>query len=69
MCKEALEALQRKFGQPQSLVAAHLERLNIYPQVKMHNSEAIIGFTGIVASWMGCSDRLSTTPTWKKLRS
>ena len=68
MYKEALEALQRKFGQPHSIVAAHLERLNNYPQVKMHNSEAIIAFTGIVASLVGVfrslkydSDLKSTT--------
>ena len=30
MYKEALEALQRQFGQPHSIVAAHLERLNNY---------------------------------------
>ena len=40
--RDALKALERKFGQPQAVVTAHLEKLSHYPAVKIHNSETII---------------------------
>ena len=48
--KDALKTLERKFGQPQRIVAAHLEKLTNFPSLKMHNSESIISFTSCISS-------------------
>ena len=40
--RDALKTLERKFGQPQAVVTAYLEKLANFPPVKMHNSESII---------------------------
>ena len=39
MYKVALRTLERKFGQPQAVVSAHLEKLSSFPPFKLHNSE------------------------------
>ena len=39
---DAMKVLERKFGQPHAIAGAHLDKLNNYPSVKMHNSENII---------------------------
>ena len=38
----ALKVLEREFGQPQTIVAAHLEKLSNFPALKMLNSESIL---------------------------
>ena len=43
-------ALERKFGQPQAVVTAHLEKLSSYPAVKIHNSESIINYACAISS-------------------
>ena len=48
--KDALKTLERKFGQPQTIVAAHLEKLSNFPPLKMHNSESIINFASCISS-------------------
>ena len=48
--KNALKTLERKFGQPQTIVAAHLEKLSNFPPLKMHNSESIISFASCISS-------------------
>ena len=48
--KDALKTLERKFGQPQTIVAAHLEKLSTFPTLKMHNSESIINFASSISS-------------------
>ena len=50
MYKDALRGLERKFGQPQTVVRAHLELLSAYTTVKMHSSENIIQYVSVVAS-------------------
>ena len=40
--KDALRTLERKFGQPQVVVRAHLNKFSNSPQLKMHNSNNII---------------------------
>ena len=35
--RDALKALERKFGRPQAVVTAQLEKLSNYPAVKIHN--------------------------------
>ena len=42
MYKDALRTLERKFGQPQAVVSAHLDKLSTFPPFKMHNSDNII---------------------------
>ena len=41
MYKDALRNLERKFGQPQAVVSAHLDKLSNFPPLKMHNSDNI----------------------------
>ena len=48
--RDALKALERKFGQPQAVVTAHLEKLSNYPAVKIHNSESIINYACAISS-------------------
>ena len=53
MYEEALRTLQRKFGQPQAVVSAYLEKLSKYPPVKIHSSESIIDFATTMGSLVG----------------
>ena len=53
MYKDALKTLERKFGQPQTVVSAYLHKLAKYPPVKMHNSDSIISFSATVSSLVG----------------
>ena len=48
--KDILKTLERKFGQPQTIVAAHLEKFSNFPPLKMHNSDSIISFTSCISS-------------------
>ena len=45
MYRDALKTLERKFGQPQAVVTAHLDKLANYPSIKMHSSDQIIHFS------------------------
>ena len=51
MYQEALKALERKYGQPQTVVSAHLEKLG--NAVKMHNSESLIAYANVISSLVG----------------
>ena len=53
MYEEALRTLQRKFGQPQAVVSAYLEKFSKYPPVKIHSSESIIDFATTMGSLVG----------------
>ena len=53
MYKDALKTLERKFGQPQAVVTAYLEKLSNFPQVKIHNSENIISYSATVSALVG----------------
>ena len=53
MYKDALKTLERKFGQPQTVVSAYIDKLAIYPPVKMHNSDSIISYSATVSSLVG----------------
>ena len=59
MYRDALKTLERKFGQPQAVVTAHLDKLSSYPLVKMHNSDSIINFATVVSSLVGVFRSLS----------
>ena len=64
MYKDALATLQRKFGQPHAIVGAHLDKLNAFPPLKMHNSENVISFSsaisGLVAVFKSFNDYLKS---------
>ena len=47
--KDALATLQRKFGQTHAIVGAHLDKLNTFLQLKMHNSENVISFASAIS--------------------
>ena len=53
MYQDALKTLERKFGQPQAIVSAHLDKLNSFPPLKMHNSENVIAFSATISAMVG----------------
>ena len=53
MYKDALKTLERKFGQPQTVVSAYVDKLANYPPVKKHNSDNIISYSATVSSLVG----------------
>ena len=59
MYKDELRTLERKFGQPQAVVSAHLDKLNSFPPLKMHNSDNIINYSGCISSLVGVFKSLS----------
>ena len=48
--KDALNTLERKFGQPQAVISAHLDKLSSFPPLKMHNSDNIINCSATISS-------------------
>ena len=50
MYKDALKNLERKFGQPQNVITAHLDKFFSFPQIRMLNSENIISFLMTISS-------------------
>ena len=59
MYKDALATLQRKFGQPHAIVGAHLDKLNTFPPLKMHNSENVISFSSAMSGLVAVFKLLS----------
>ena len=59
MYKDALKTLERKFGQPQAVVSAHLDKLSSFPPLKMHNSDNIKNCSAIISSLVGVFNSLS----------
>ena len=53
MYKDALKTLERKYGQPQTVVTAYLDKLSNFPPLKMHNSENIISYSATICSLVG----------------
>ena len=66
MYRDALRVLEQKLGQPQTVVSAHLEKLNSVPPVKMHNSESINNFSCVILSLVGVFKSLSYEKDLKK---
>ena len=66
MYKDALKSLERKFGQPQTVVSAYLDKLANYPPVKMHNSDSIISYSATVSSLVGVFRSLELSPGFVK---
>ena len=59
MYKDALATLQRKFGQPHAIVGAHLDKLNTFPPLKVHNSENVISFSSAISGLVAVFKSLS----------
>ena len=59
MYKDALKTLERKFGQTQAIVSAHLDKLSSFPPLKMHNSDNIKKFSATISSLVGVFKSLS----------
>ena len=59
MYKDALRTLERKFGQPEAVVSAHLDKLSSFPPLKMHNSDNIINYSATISSLVGVFKSLS----------
>ena len=57
MYRDALNTLERKFGQPQAVLTAYLDKLANFPPVKMHNIGSIISYSAIICSPVGSSAR------------
>ena len=53
MYKDALRTLERKFGQPQAVVSAYLDKLSNFPPVKMHNSDSILSYSATILALVG----------------
>ena len=51
--KDALRTLERRFGRPQAIVSAHLDKINSFPPLKMHNSDNIINYSGCISNFVG----------------
>ena len=59
MYRDARKTLERKFGQPQAVVSAHLDKLSSFPPLKMHNSDNIINYSATISSPVGVFKSLS----------
>ena len=59
MYKDALATLQRKFGQPNAIFGAHLDKLNTFPPLKMHNLENKISFSSAISGLVAVFKSLS----------
>ena len=59
MYRDALRMLEQKFGQPQAVVTAHIDKMANYPSIKMRSSYQIINFSTTVSSLVGVFKSLS----------
>ena len=59
MYKDALRTLERKSGQSQTVVSAHLDKLSNFPPLKMQNSGYIINYSAAISSLVGVFRSLS----------
>ena len=59
MYKDALRTLERKFGQSQAVVSAHLDKLSNFPPLKMHNIDNIMNYSASISSLIGVFKSLS----------
>ena len=59
MYKDALKILERKFGQPQAVVSAHVDKLCSFPPLKLTNSDNIINYSVTISSLVGVFKSLS----------
>ena len=57
--KDALRTLERKFGQPQAVVSAHMDKLSIFLPPKMTKSDNSISYSAAISSLVGVFKSLS----------
>ena len=69
MSQEALKALERKYGLPQTVVSAHLEKRGNWPSVKMHNSESLNAYANLISSLVSVFKSLGLMRTFGVPRS
>ena len=50
MCKDALKTPERKFGQPQAVFRAHLDKVSPFPPLRTQNSDNIINYFATISS-------------------
>ena len=67
MYKDVLITLIPKFGQLQTVVNAHLDKLSCSPSFKMQNSDSIISFASTISNLVGVFKSISCTQDWKAL--
>ena len=53
MYKDAPRTIERKFGQPQAVISANLDKRSSFPAQKMHNSDNIINYSEKFSSLVG----------------
>ena len=53
MSQDSLQALERKFGQPQAVGSAHLDQLNSFPPLEMYNNDSVIAFSATISAMVG----------------
>ena len=53
MYKVPLKTLGWKFGQPQAVVSAYLEKFSKFPPLKRHNSESVISYSARISALVG----------------
>ena len=56
---DELRTSERKFGQPQAVISAHLNKLSSFPPLKMHNSDSIINYSVCNSRLVGVFKSLS----------
>ena len=61
MYKDALNTLIRKFGGPQTIANAHLDKLSCLQPLKMHNYDSIISLASTISNLIGVFKSLSYT--------
>ena len=59
MYRDAQRILERKLGHSQTVVSAHLEKINSVALVKLHNFEIIISFACVISSLVNVFRSLS----------
>ena len=61
MYKDAVTPLIRKTGQSQTVFIAHLDKLNCFSPLKMHNSDSIISLASTISNFVGVLKSISYT--------
>ena len=59
MYKDALRTLKPKFGQPQAVISAHLDKLSSFAPFEMHNGDNIINHSAAISILVGVFKSLS----------
>ena len=59
--------MPRKFGQPHAIVGAHLDKLNTFPPLKIHNSENFISFSSAISGLVAVFKSLSINDDLKSV--